>query len=280
MAASSHFRTEIWTGPGPVDDDWLSEAASFFSQNYGIWSPLATSKIGKTPGSRVKMSPKRLKEAIIPPGGANLYVRMIEEETGKLVGHVFATTWTAFDPDSSDDSDNHLETHLWITQLCVHREYRSQGIAKQLLDTVKYTHWNEGIRGVGILSSHPFALSAVLSVFGQGLDRERVQDDLMYIKEQARKMMESCPVEYVRCAKVRGTLFEEENRSGERCANGDGKTEAGIVSCADTGFWVDHGEPEEALRLLEGKGVKWPFGNLPDGCEFLVIVKSRRAFAR
>jgi hypothetical protein len=36
----------------------------------------------------------------------------------------------------------------------------------------------------------------------------------------------------------------------------------GGISCADTQFWVDHGEPLEALQLIKEKGAIWPFGNL------------------
>lgn len=91
--SDSPFQTQVWKIPGPVDDDWLSKAAMFFSENYGIWGPLAAEKMGKIlgnifkppsisrtitnrdtvqMGSRVKLSPKRLKEAICPPGGANI----------------------------------------------------------------------------------------------------------------------------------------------------------------------------------------------------------------
>jgi hypothetical protein len=75
--------------------------------------------------------------------------------------------------------------------------------------------------------------------------------------------MASCPVEYVRCAKLRGTLFPSDVNEG-------------VVSCADTGFWVDHSEPKEALRILkEEKRVEWPLGELPEGCEFLILAKVR-----
>ena len=75
--------------------------------------------------------------------------------------------------------------------------------------------------------------------------------------------MASCPVEYVRKSEVRGTLFGDED-------DGEGET---VLSCADTGFWVDHKELETALTVLKANGVKWPLGELPEGCEFLVLVE-------
>lgn len=64
--------------------------------------------------------------------------------------------------------------------------------------------------------------------------------------------MQSCPVAYVREAKV----CKEDRR----------------VCCADTEFWVDHEEPTAALATLRGKGVEWPLGELPEGHEYLAIV--------
>jgi hypothetical protein len=80
--------------------------------------------------------------------------------------------------------------------------------------------------------------------------------------------MASCPVEYVRNSTLRGNLFSDMDETEDI----DGKA---VVSCADTGFWVDHQESEQALRVLKAKGVKWPLGELPQGCEFLVLVEVR-----
>jgi ribosomal protein S18 acetylase RimI-like enzyme len=55
---------------------------------------------------------------------------------------------------------------VWITQLCVSSKYRNRGIAKQLLQTLE----QKNCAGFGILSSHPFAIMAVLRVFGRGIE--------------------------------------------------------------------------------------------------------------
>ena len=73
--------------------------------------------------------------------------------------------------------------------------------------------------------------------------------------------MRSCPVGYVREARIHGSLFDI--------------VEDGSVSCVDSGFLVDHEEPLDALRILRKKGVGWIFGNLPEGCEYLVVAKGR-----
>jgi GNAT superfamily N-acetyltransferase len=114
----------------------------------------------------VKISPQKLKKEILPTGGQNTYVR-IHLSSGELVGNVFGTRWVYKG-----------RPVLWITQLCVHSSYRNQGIAKQLLRNLyqeEYCVW--------ILPSHPFAISAVLQVFGSGVDHEEPMDALRIIEK-------------------------------------------------------------------------------------------------
>jgi hypothetical protein len=99
---------------------------------------------------------------------------------------------------------------------------------------------------------------AVLRAFGSGPE----DVDLEMTKYHARAVMDTCPVGYVKEAKPRGALFE-----------GDGKD--GSISCADTQFCVDHEEPLQALESVREKGSAWRFGELPDGHEFLVLVKAK-----
>ena len=186
------------------------------------------------------MSSKKLEEQVLPSGADNIYIRMLINS--ELAGNVFGTRWVY-----------EGRPMVWITQLCVSSKHRSQGIAKKLLEALRQ---NE--RGFGILSSHPFAILAVLRVFGRGPK----DVDLEMTKRHARAVMATCPVGYVKKAKLRGALFD-----------GDGKD--GTVSCADTQFWVDHKEPLQALKSIKEKGFVWPFGELPDGHEFLVLVKAK-----
>jgi hypothetical protein len=111
---------------------------------------------------------------------------------------------------------------------------------------------NEKDDRFGILSSHPFA---IMGAFGRGIE----EVDLSIAKADATKTMYASPVEYVRTAKLRGSLFDDD-------------TADGTVSCANTNFFVDHTEPLEALAAVHAKGVFWPFGELPEGHEFLVFV--------
>ncbi|TIA62783.1 hypothetical protein D6C77_02543 [Aureobasidium pullulans] len=109
---------------------------------------------------------------------------------------------------------------------------------------------------VGILSSHPFAIAAVLRALGKRLR----QTNECVGNSQIKTIMASCPVDYVRTARLRGSAFES-------------NVDDGTISCADTKFFVDHAEPHAALDALRDKGIKWPLGRLPEGHEFLAFVE-------
>lgn len=190
------------------------------------------------------MSPKKLKQQVLPSGADNIYIRMLIDN--QLAGNVFGTRWVY-----------EGRQMLWVTQLCVSNKFRNQGIAKKLLEALRQDECC-----VGILSSHPFAILATLRVFGRG----PADVDLETTKYHARAVMKSCPVGYVKEAKLRGSLFEDEASVKDRA-----------ISCADTEFWVDHQEPLEALEIVRERGIVWPFGDLPDGHEFLVLVKANES---
>ena len=107
---------------------------------------------------------------------------------------------------------------------------------------------------MGILSSHPAAIIATMMACGQGLS----EFSLDTTKKLAKHVMASCPVQYVRKAKLRGRLFQP-------------GAQAGVVCCADTNFFVDHMEPMKVLAAVKDRLV-WPFGDLPEGYEFLALV--------
>ena len=111
----------------------------------------------------------------------------------------------------------------------------------------------------GILSSHPHAILAALRAFGRGIE----EVDLEIAQLHAQGIMNASPVEYVRSARLTSTLF----------GNGNGGVESGTC-CANTDFWVDHAEPLTALQQVKDRGVQWPFGELPEGCECIVLVKA------
>jgi len=190
------------------------------------------------------MSVDRLRQQLLPAGADNYHVRAMIGTV--LAGHVFATRWKYEGGQV-----------CWITQLCVDSKYRRHRVATQLLLRLREGHNDEAY---GILSSHPAAILAALRAFGHGLE----EVDLKMAKEDAKAIMGSSPVDYVRTATLRGSLFDDN-------APDD------VVCCADTKFWVDHKEPLEVLEAVKSRGLGWPFGDLPEGHEFLALAKGEES---
>ncbi|KIY03047.1 uncharacterized protein Z520_01513 [Fonsecaea multimorphosa CBS 102226] len=237
-----HLTLEI-VAAHEITEDMIKEAAALFSSSYGIWGPHAEEKMGPFAkhGRRVRMSVDRLRQQCLPDGAENFFVRAMAGSS--LVGHVFATFWNFED-----------RQVCWVTQLCVDQQHRRRRLATRLLLKLREDRPNCTF---GILSSHPAAILAALRSFGRGLERA----NLDCAREHARDVMKSSPVRYVRSAILRGSLFE-------------GHWTQGVVCCADTSFWVDHEEPAEALHVVKARGLVWPFGDLPDGHEYLFLVEA------
>ncbi|KPI45758.1 uncharacterized protein AB675_866 [Cyphellophora attinorum] len=237
------FEYQIYRGD-QISEPILTDAARLFSENYGVWGLQASSKLGTfaKAGRRIRMSSIRLKQQCLPPGADNIYIRAVKGE--KLVGNVFATRWV-----------HQGRRMCWIAQLVVSSYYRNLRIATELLRKLQEQEQGEE-QAFGILSSHPFAIRAALRAFGHGLEKV----NLSMTQKYAATTMASCPIVYVREAKLRGSLF------------GESGAETGVKSCADTKFYVDHQEPVQALNAAKQSGLEWPLGDLPEGHEFLLLI--------
>ncbi|KAF2800573.1 hypothetical protein K505DRAFT_399896 [Melanomma pulvis-pyrius CBS 109.77] len=228
-----------------LTEDMVKQTADLFSSAYGVWGAHAQEKVGKfcneeNMGRRVKMSPNILREQSLPKEGRNVLVRALVGE--ELVGHAFATRW------------KYEEYQVcWVTQLCVKPDHRRCGMATHMLLKLKE---GEQDRAFGILSSHPAAIMAALRAFGNGL--ENMNFDMA--RTHAHAIMTCSPVNYVKAATLKADFFGNDIQDGN-------------VWCAFTNFWVDHKEPLGVLKNLNENGIHWPLGELPDGCEYLVIVE-------
>lgn len=133
----------------------------------------------------------------------------------------------------------------------------------------------------GLVSSHPGACVALHSLGKNFLFSTRYSDfllrgshvrtqgphtlgadgvDLDFIRKHGESVIKSTTVDYLKSARLKGQLFEAES-------------DPSIISCADTGFYVDHREVEDALLSFNEK---WPLGMLPNGHEFFLIVPGHK----
>lgn len=237
-----------------IPDNVIQEAATLFSQHYGIWSPFAEAKLGRRAGHRVQMSPNKLRDECLPAGGRNTLVRAVVD--GDTIGHVCACRWDI--PIASRDIEptSWKDRICWVTQLVVRSDFRRQGIATKILRHLR-AQQDDGTIAFGILSSHPAAILAFLRAFPNGHWISRFEssgEDLQFLKTT----MSVSPVRYVKSA-----VFDELRREQTL---GDA-----LIGSADTHFYVDHMEPEVALEDLRSSGKTSPFGNLDEGFEYLAV---------
>ncbi|RFU35397.1 hypothetical protein B7463_g938, partial [Scytalidium lignicola] len=194
-------------------------------------------------GSRVRLSKDRLRAQYLPENTTCYYARVTVD--GYLAGNAFACRWAYND-----------KSVLWVTQLVVDRDYRERGLAIGLLNQLR----QDDADIYGLMSSHPAACLAAAKAFGSSINTIQ----LKFIGDHAKDVMGSSPIDYVRDAKCYGSVFDLGDTSG-------------LVSSVDTGFFVDHTEPLEALEWVQQESeLSWPLGELLDGYEFLLILKARR----
>lgn len=111
--------------PEDMTEAMIQDAAKLFSENYGVWGPVAEQNMGSFAqrGRRIRMSPHRLKEQCIPPSARTTYIQA--RVNHELAGNVFATRWIY-----------QGRKMCWITQLCVSFKYRHQGLATKVTQCI------------------------------------------------------------------------------------------------------------------------------------------------
>ncbi|KAJ7596198.1 hypothetical protein C8J56DRAFT_1160405 [Mycena floridula] len=220
-----------------VTEEQLVECSKLFSENYGTWGPKAAES---REGKRVRMAPSVVKSTYFGDAGKSLLATC--SANGELVGHAFATCW--------DYEEGRV---CWVTQLVVRSNHRRKGIATLLLGLLP----SDGLKLFGIASGHPAALLALIRAKCPGVD---IRDlDMLLMAEMLPGILSTSPVEYLKSAKLCGSLFDEEDTLGTICA-------------LDTRFFVNQDEALQALREFEKTRGTWPLGKLLDGMEFVVLV--------
>ncbi|KAG6377942.1 hypothetical protein JVT61DRAFT_14735 [Boletus reticuloceps] len=164
----------------------------------------------------------------------------------ELVGHAFATAW-----------DFEFGRIGWVTQLVVNVDFRNRYIATSLLQMLKQSSPFLGIMAIGLVSSHPAACHALAKYASTAIQ----SIDTLFYRDIVDSILKASPVKYLRDAKLRGSLFEENCTSG-------------AVSSVYTNFYVDHAEPLDALSVYQRRQ-QWVLGELLDGHEFITVLPTR-----
>ncbi|OAL45322.1 hypothetical protein IQ07DRAFT_648562 [Pyrenochaeta sp. DS3sAY3a] len=145
-----------------VTDEQLEICAKHYSQYYAVWSNDAW-KFGMQPGQHIQASASDMTVGLFHEQANNILITAITS-TNRQVGHCFVLQWNG----------RAGERVWWITQSLVLPSYRNQRRATKMLQAL-VLHYNIGKVSnqkdfVGSLTPNPYTLSAVLRVFGHGIE--------------------------------------------------------------------------------------------------------------
>ncbi|KAF9475129.1 hypothetical protein BDN70DRAFT_865310 [Pholiota conissans] len=229
-----------------ITSELLETCSKLFNANYGVWGELASARVS-VQCKRVRLPPARLRAECLSSPERTVLSSCVDRSSGTLVGHAFATVWKY---------DGGIVG--WITQLVVDASHRRRGIATRLVRELKSHPLFSDVTAVGLASSHPASVRVLTKYSDVNLE----DVDMDFIARNAERIFSTTPVSYLKLKEgglLRGSLFQKE------------KCEAGAVCSVFTNFYIDHREPLGVLETFRKRGV-WPFGELLEGHEFLVIV--------
>lgn len=201
-------------------EDILRECSVLFSEHYGEWSPAS----GKT--GNVTLSPQRIRAYLSKPD-TSLYYSAID---GKIVGYAIAFRHMI-------DNYGYIS---WVTQLVVHKDFRRQGIATNILLSI----WQMSDDFAwGIVTSNPYAVRAL----------------------ETATRRESIPV--IISDNLDAVMLAAENTT--YITQDIEKKINDVCSQLNTKFNVSHDRIEERLANVTKDGRKWRLGDtLDEGWEW------------
>ena len=226
----------------PLGDPTLSSCAKLFSEHYGVWGPQAR----HLQGQRVKLSEKLLRERFFNDERCSLVTARVG---GIPVGHAFALRFPFWNPAGPCVGGAQA---LWITQLVVHTEFRSMGIAKRMLNAIR----DDRYAAVGLISSNPAAVRAL-----EAMMMLRCRPE--YIRRYADELIHSSGLHYMQSDSRNPPILRKLNE----VVGGDHKTTCSI----DTEFFVDHSSVNERINACLTQP-HWSMGSLEEGHEFFAFV--------
>lgn len=154
-----------WLPGNEISSQLLQECSELFSAHYGHWGDL-----GLNPGKPVKMSPDRLKDYI---NGDNSWIAFAKDED-RLIAYAFCQRFETTQGNIS-----------LITQLVVHTDYRKQGIATRILNSIwgfsDHFAW-------GLATASPFAVRALEKATRRRVLPDNIAHHLSLLKDIARQV--------------------------------------------------------------------------------------------
>lgn len=207
-----------------VNETILSECSELYSNHYGIWG-----EKGVNPGKPVRLSPEKLC-GWLDSEDVTLYYSTSEE---KIVGYAIAF--------SKNETGYGIVT--WVTQLVVHKDYRQQGIAKNLLFSIwgfsNHFAW-------GIVSANPYAIRALEKATRRRAVPMRIKKNTTKLRNIGRKFVPFISEK---------TIFYVTDEKSQ----------------VDTQFFVDHGDTIQKITNVTSEDLPWTLGDIRDGWEWFAF---------
>lgn len=209
-----------WISSKNVAEELLIRCSALFTDHYGIWG-----ENGILPGKPVRMPLPLLHKYISE--GDNWIATASDKDT--LIAYAICNR---FDTPNGKIS--------WISQLVVHRDYRHQGIAKQILNSIwgfsDHYAW-------GLATSSPYAIRALEKATRRRVVPNKIKENLDFI------------VPFV------NSIFYL--RDKEISVSPD-------LSVVNSLFFVDHANVNSQIEDVSSD-CEWTLGNISDGQEWLAV---------
>ena len=204
-------------------DSLMEQCSKLYSNHYGIWG----SK-GRRPNENIVLSKKRVKEWLHSDKSSIYYARYNDE----IIGYAIAVSLK-----------EKYGVITWVTQLVVHKDYRNQGIAKNLLFSIggfsNHYAW-------GIVSANPYAVRALEKATRRRCLPIRIMKNHKIIK---------------RIGKDNVTFIDDD-------------TELEVTkesSRINTKFFLDHSNIEKMINNVISDEIPWLLGLLDEGWEWFAF---------
>ncbi len=208
------------------DEKFRKECIHLYSGNYGVWGKYAhTQQVGR---------PVQLSDSLFQQWLSNQHVSMYyAKHLERIVGYAVVL--------QTDVEDYGIVT--WVTQLVVHKNYRNQGIAKQIL----LSAWGFSDHHVwGIVTANPYAIRALEKVTRRRVVPGRIMQEESVLREFACKY-----ISYIN----RETEFEIDEQTSK----------------VNTEFFVDHTDVPQQMHNVTNETVPWLLGEIDEGWEWFAF---------
>lgn len=219
--------------PLQFTDELIAECADLYSNHYGTWSDNAPNVLLR--GKNVKLSPSKIR-AWFDNQKSSLYIAKLNDVIiGYAISMKIRVPWWKGGVS-------------WVTQLVVHKDYRNEDVAKNIL----YSIWCESSNYAwGIISANPYAVRALEKATRRRSNPKLISENIEKIIEVGRNNLP-----YL-----------------------DNETEYIVDSTSakvNTRFFVDHSLLSEMVKRVVTSDVPWVLGELEEGWEWIAFTFNKQ----